>query len=410
MSLKRSNNTKNQIYGDKHKFDDLMFQPDSELLHTYCLELIKRKPTPDCTNNARLLLEYFNVHGRLLSLMKTTARKEIETTNNETQIFRGNTSFTRLYGEYTRMCLSHFLRNATKKTIHKLMDDSNALSPDIINNPDNPQHSQALQLFSDVMSGFCNDLISSLSLLPAHFYQLLRFVCALISKKQNQKSTPQNTFNLLFFLRFVIPTFHSPQLVTDTAQVSPQCLQRLTFFSKTCQSLLNGTATTPTLPNEVTLTVSSTTIKLFELTTAPGSSYMLEKSGLDFEMQQIAYQRMLQLVRDNQEVLANGLQTDPEAFIEIINCVSREERDCAVMDRSLQLCSDAFSERIAAVESENAELTEEIEISNKEKSKLDSLIKDEESLGQFLRDEIARLQQGKTSSIVLHRLLSDKPN
>ena len=86
--------------GDKHMFDQLLFAKDSELLRCYCAEFIKGKMAPECNTNARLLVEYFNVHGKLLDLMKEVAKREIDTTNAETQIFRGNTAFTRLYGEY----------------------------------------------------------------------------------------------------------------------------------------------------------------------------------------------------------------------------------------------------------------------------------------------------------------------
>ncbi|GAB1227184.1 hypothetical protein ENUP19_0325G0020 [Entamoeba nuttalli] len=229
--------------GDKYKFDQLLFVRDSEFLRCYCAEFVKGKMAPECNTNARLLVEYFNVHGKLLDLMKEVAKREIETTNAETQVFRGNTSFTRLYGEYCHLCLLPYLRAVTKEILN--------LNPDALNSPELENHKESMDTFCKLAHMFGTKLVDCVHLLPSHFHSITS----------------------------------------------------LTAFSKTCQSLLNETTTSSSIPLDIANFMTSSASKLFEMFTHPRSGYMTEKSGLDFSLQANAHKNIVELVRSNIEPL-----------------------------------------------------------------------------------------------------------
>ncbi|EDR25695.1 hypothetical protein EDI_138730 [Entamoeba dispar SAW760] len=379
--------------GDKYKFDQLLFVRDSEFLRCYCAEFVKGKMAPECNTNARLLVEYFNVHGKLLDLMKEVAKREIETTNSETQVFRGNTSFTRLYGEYCHLCLLPYLRAVTKEVIQLLINEETKLDPEALNSPELENHKESMDTFCKLAHMFGTKLVDCVHLLPSHFHQLLRFISVEVGNKKSVKSTPQNTFNLLFFIRTVFPVFHAPQHVMDTIQPpSPEMAKRLTAFSKTCQSLLNETTTSSSIPLDIANFMTSSASKLFEMFTHPRSGYMTEKSGLDFSLQANAHKNIVELVRSNIEPLTALMTRDVQALKDALKSEKNEDSVMTEMQQSLEFCSNTYSERLQAVEDEITDLNDEIEKYKAQLKAVQKAIEDEDELTAKLQEEINRLE------------------
>ncbi|ELP87492.1 hypothetical protein EIN_097790 [Entamoeba invadens IP1] len=379
--------------GSKYMFDQILFARDSEFLRCYCAELVKGKMAPECNTNARLLVEYFNVHGKLLDLMKEVAKREIETTNTETQIFRGNTSFTRLYGEYSHLCLLPYLRAVTKDIIQVLMSEDTKLDPDALSVVDSPNHAETMDTFCKLAKTFATKLVDSVSLLPLHFHQLLRFISVEVGNKKSKISTPQNTFNLLFFIRTVFPVFHAPQHVMDTIQPpSPEMAKRLTTFSKTCQSLVNDGSLSSVVPNDISVVMTTAAGKLFENFTHPRSGYMTEKSGLDFSLQPGAHQKIVELVRANLEPLTNLMTRDVDTLKAALDTERNEDSVMTEMQQSLEFCSNTYSERLQAVEDEIKDLTGEIDFYKTQLASIKKAIQDEDDLTVKLQDEISKLE------------------
>ena len=75
-----------------------LFFGESQLLNVYCETLISvREHNPYHVN---VLLAYFKSRGKMLELLKYTSTEEIEFTNIRNELFRGNTTFTRIYKGY----------------------------------------------------------------------------------------------------------------------------------------------------------------------------------------------------------------------------------------------------------------------------------------------------------------------
>ncbi|ELP85412.1 hypothetical protein EIN_087140 [Entamoeba invadens IP1] len=385
--------------GSKHLFDKILFVKDSEFLRCYCAELVKGKMAPECNTNARLLVEYFNVHGKLLDLMKEVAKREIETTNVETQIFRGNTSFTRLYGEYSHLCLLPYLRAVTRDIIQSLMSDAIKLDSDAFGATDSPNYKETMDTFCTLSKTFATKLVDSINLLPSHFHQLLRFISVEVANKNSPKSTPQNTFNLLFFMRTVFPVFHAPQHVMDTIQPpSPDMAKRLTAFSKACQSLLNDGSLTSGIPTEVALVMTNAAGKLYENFTHPRSGYMTEKSGLDFTLQGAAHQKIVELIRANLDAIVGLMTRDVDALKQALSSEKNEDSVMTEMQQSLEFCSNTYADRLQAVEDEIKDLTGEIEKYKTQLTTLKKAIQDEDNLTAKLQEEIGKLENESSNT------------
>ena len=379
--------------GDKHLFDQLLFSKDSEFLRCYCAEFIKGKMAPECNTNARLLVEYFNVHGKLIDLMKEVGKREIDTTNVETQIFRGNTAFTRLYAEYCPQCLLPYLRDVTKEIIQQLTQEDLVFNPDALSNQDAENQKESIENFAKIAKQFAQKLVDSTYLIPSHYHQLIRFISVEIPKKNHHKSTPLNTFNLLFFIRTIFPVFHAPQHVMDSIQPpSPEMARRLTAFSKTCQSLVNEMTPSVCIPSEVIQMMTSAAAKLFELFTHPRSGYMTEKSGLDFALQANAHKNIVELVRENIEPLCNIMQRDQQQLRESLKSEKDGDSVMTEMQQSLEFCSNTYSDRLKAVEDEISDLTNEIEKYKQQLKQVQKAIQEEDELTARLQEEIARLE------------------
>lgn len=387
---------KRSIYnpnGDKHLFDQLLFSKDSELLRSYCAEFIKGKMAPECNTNARLLVEYFNVHGKLLDLMKEVAKREIDNTNMETQVFRGNTAFTRLYGEYSHLCLLPYLRSVTKEIIQTLISEDTKLNPDALDFADAENSKESIETFCRIAKQFANKLVDSIFLLPSHFHQLIRFISVEIGKKGSAKSTPVNTFNLLFFIRTIFPVFHAPQHVMDSFQPpSPEMARRLTAFSKTCQTILNEITPKVYIQPDVISLMTGSATKLFELFTHPRSGYMTEKSGLDFSLQTNAHKNIVDLIRANIDPLCGIMQRDVDKLKEAMKQDKEEDSVMAEMQQSLEFCSNIYSQRLKAVEDEISDLSNEIERYKQQLKQVQKAIQEEDELTLKLQEEINKLE------------------
>ena len=188
-----------------------MFSNDKKLLNAYFTALIKNPDFQTNQNNPiRILLKYLKCRGKLDSFLISIAKEEIENTKKETQLMRGNTIFTKLYNEYTKLYCNEYLSTIISPIIDKIMKIMNRYNiTDLQNEHVDEILKSSLIEFGEKIEQ--TPLPSSLALLLKEIYD---FVC----EKRNQKEA-KNLLETLFFLRFVFPPFLTHQNILKRLQV-----------------------------------------------------------------------------------------------------------------------------------------------------------------------------------------------
>ena len=393
---------KKEVKGDKLRFNDLFFQPESELLQVYSEHLVRKLQPPECTDNAQLLIEYFEGYGKLANLLRAISRHEIENTNTETQIFRGNSAFTRIYNVYTKMYMKDFVYLVTLPTLTKLIEITNEKEKSI-------EHIQVIEFLNTVQL-FMENILSNFDNIPSHYKQIMRSICFAVGKKQNVNSTPQNTFNLLFFLRLLLPYFQVSTLVLDTLSdtdfdFSNQQIYFKVFlkFSKILQMIVTKDEAKAVLEGvqlegeqkkelEKIIIIKGEVKLLYQTLTSSNTNYCLEESVLNYAIQDQLYDRMYVKVKEYYAVISQYLTTDKEELQNIIDGKNEDMKKENELRSIMQNCSDLFFERMSAIEKENKEITNECLNEVMSLKSLSDKLQKEKEFNEWLKKSIETLK------------------
>ncbi|THH13571.1 hypothetical protein EW146_g6666 [Bondarzewia mesenterica] len=188
-----------------------------------------------------VLLNVFDTRASLMSLMKTLLDREIDRTEDEASLFRGNSSCTRLLSAFAKIHGYSYLRSLIIPLIKTMASvppgHSYELDPDRVGKEQAERNRQNVEV---VASSFLNIITLSVPALPSMFREL----CAHIGKSVN-KVWPEAKFAALgafIFLRFISPAVVAPEIVdVEIPKDDGGVIRRgLMIIAKIIQNLANN--------------------------------------------------------------------------------------------------------------------------------------------------------------------------
>ncbi|KAF8506037.1 hypothetical protein F5888DRAFT_1937943 [Russula emetica] len=188
-----------------------------------------------------VLLNIFDTREALMNLMKTLIDREVGRTESDTQLFRGNSTCTRLLSHFARIHGYNYLRDLIDPLM-KIMGSlppgrGYVLDPDLVSEEELRQN---LENVETITTRFLEIVCSSIPRLPSMFHELCTHIY-----KAVQRIWPEARFNALgafVFLRFISPVVVSPSEVdVEIPQNNPVVLrQGLKIIAKIIQTLANN--------------------------------------------------------------------------------------------------------------------------------------------------------------------------
>ncbi|KAI7885924.1 uncharacterized protein EV154DRAFT_521553 [Mucor mucedo] len=222
------------------KLIDMLVQSDSKLALTFC-EMCPSTAIDDVSN---VLLACFASRHKSMVLLKAVIEKEVENTDNETDLFRKTSIATRLLSVYAKNNGAEYVRSVLLPVFQKLSErpredrcfelDPSKIGPDEDVNKNRKNVVEATEMFLNAICDSLNDT-------PISFRKICNFILTAVREKfPEAKYTAVGSF---IFLRFFCPAIVSPEtegLVKNTASISREMRRGFLIATKVIQNLANN--------------------------------------------------------------------------------------------------------------------------------------------------------------------------
>ncbi|KAI0065862.1 hypothetical protein BV25DRAFT_1988944 [Artomyces pyxidatus] len=208
---------------------------------TLALAICETCPTSEVDIIIPVLLNIFDTRESLMNLMKTLIDREVQRTENEAELFRGNSTCTRLLSAFARIHGYQYLRSLIVPLIQTMSSippgHGYILDPAKVPQEEIEQNKKNVEL---VAASFLEIISHSLPTLPTMFREL----CAHIGRAVNEV-WPEAKFAALgafIFLRFISPAVVAPDVVDVEVPKEDAVPMRkgLMVIAKIIQNLANN--------------------------------------------------------------------------------------------------------------------------------------------------------------------------
>ncbi|KAI8647143.1 hypothetical protein BD408DRAFT_358792 [Parasitella parasitica] len=222
------------------KLIDMLVQSDLRIV----LSLCEVCPSSDIDDVANALLACFASRNKTMSLLKAVIEREVETTENEADLFRKTSIATRLLSVYAKNNGADYVRSVLLPVFQKLSErpredrcfelDPTKIGPDEDVNKNRNNVVEATELFLNAICDSVNDS-------PQSFREICH--CILTSVREQFPEAKYTAVGSFIFLRFFCPAIVSPEtegLIKNTVSISREMRRGFLIATKVIQNLANN--------------------------------------------------------------------------------------------------------------------------------------------------------------------------
>ncbi|ELP94076.1 hypothetical protein EIN_183930 [Entamoeba invadens IP1] len=309
-------------------------ESDAKLLFAYSKALLARS---DYNNyHVRILLKYFKSRGYLTELLTLLAENEIRNENSHNEIFRGNSPFTRVFGEYLKMFCGNYL-NTIISPIEEVIEAAKLKISQLNQNDEFFNSAYMIGLNKDVLQTFTQLLTENE--MPSHLMYILRRIYNAVYLKRGEKEA-STCMETLLFLRFFLPPLASTPSVLKNIQ---------TLLKRADGKLVKVKSNTA----EESGFITAVDITYHKVLNGP-LQYATASKGVKRVEQDESYHEMVDIIRSELSSISNCFGDGFEKVFQLVKG-NREIVDGNVLCAT-QSMTDWMGNRETALEQENSEL------------------------------------------------------
>ncbi|KAG1177602.1 hypothetical protein G6F70_005649 [Rhizopus microsporus] len=294
------------------KLIDILINSDLDVTKSLC-EVCPSSEIDDCAN---ALYACYSSKNKIMQLLKTVIQKEIDTTDNETDLFRRTSIATRLLSVFAKDNGAEYVKAVLSPVFQKLSElprenrcfelDPSKLLPSEDGNRNRQNVIEVTELF---LQAICN----SVDLAPLSFREICSYIA--MSVRERFPEARYTAVGSFIFLRFFCPVIVSPEIdgVTKTAQLNSREMRRgYLIATKVIQNLANnvlfGAKETYmiVLNDFLTNNIYKVANFLREISTMP-SEPRNERPTEAYELTEEDYVLLHQVLADNMERISRDL-------------------------------------------------------------------------------------------------------
>ncbi|KAL0094126.1 hypothetical protein F4703DRAFT_1816773 [Phycomyces blakesleeanus] len=222
------------------KIIDMLVEPDLHIAMSLCNVC----PATDIDDASNALLACFSSRGNAMTLLKAVIDKEVQNTENHTELFRRTSIATRLLSVFAKTYGAEYVQSVLQPVFHVLLDtpreersfelDPSKVGPgeDVYRNREN---------VISVTQLFLNAICASSNEAPPSFRELCHHI--LVSVRERFPEAKNTAVGAFIFLRFFCPAIVSPEsegLIKGSLSISREMRRGHLIATKVIQNLANN--------------------------------------------------------------------------------------------------------------------------------------------------------------------------